>query len=150
MEKVDVANDLNKYYFLTIWTETCTATLDYIKKKKKKLLGSHVHKGLFGIKIHNRNGSYNPHHKVHWTTTRLLVLLSLSFSLSLKYKVLLFLYSCFYTNRLFINKVKGYHIARDVATPYILDPCIKLEIIKLPTIFSIALKLSLLKTFAQD
>ena len=71
-------------------------------------------------------------------------------SLSLKYKVLLFLYSCFYTKRLFINKVKGYHIARDVATLYILNPCIKLEIIKLPMIFSIALKLSLLKTFAQD
>ena len=65
MENADVANDLNKYYFLTIWTETCTATLDYIKKKKK-LLDSHVHKGLFGIKIPNRNGSYNPHHKVHW------------------------------------------------------------------------------------
>ena len=76
--------------------------------------------------------------------------LSLSLSLSLKCKVLLFLYSCFYTKRLFINKVKGYHIARDVATPYILDPCIKLEIIKLPMIFSIVLKLSLLKTFAQD
>ena len=71
-------------------------------------------------------------------------------SLSLKCKVLLFLYSCFYTKRLFINKVKGYHIARDVATLYILDPCIKLKIIKLPMIFSIALKLSLLKTFAQD
>ena len=38
MENVDVANDLNKYYFLTIWTETCTATLDYIKKKKKKIV----------------------------------------------------------------------------------------------------------------
>ena len=76
--------------------------------------------------------------------------LSLSLSLSLKCKVLLFLYSCFYTKRLFINKVKGYHIARDVATLYILDPCIKLEIIKLPMIFSIALKLSLLKTCAQD
>ena len=36
MENADVANDLNKYYFLTIWIETCTATLDYIKKKKKK------------------------------------------------------------------------------------------------------------------
>ena len=148
MENADVANDLNKYYFLTIWTKTCTATLNYIKKKKKNLLDSRVHKGLLGIKIPNRNGSYNPHHKVHWTTTRLLVLLSLS--LSLKCKVLLFLYSCFYTKRLFINKVKGYHIAGDVATLYILDPCIKLEIIKLPMIFSIALKLSLLKTFAQD
>ena len=37
MENADVANDLNKYYFLTTWIETCTATSDYVKKKIVRL-----------------------------------------------------------------------------------------------------------------
>jgi len=49
MENADVANDLNKYYFLTTWIETCTATSDYVKKKK--LLKTPVYKrGYLGSK----------------------------------------------------------------------------------------------------
>lgn len=30
MKTADVANNLNKYYFSTTWTNTCAAMLDYI------------------------------------------------------------------------------------------------------------------------
>ena len=33
MENADVANSLNKYYFLATWTDTRTAKSDYIKRK---------------------------------------------------------------------------------------------------------------------
>ena len=37
MENANVANNLNKYYFLATWTDNRTATSDYILKKIVRL-----------------------------------------------------------------------------------------------------------------